>query len=217
MFRVICISFLCIVLLSCKNVYEEDNFGDLYIQFASLDRTLQPEMDTEISIYTITFSNSVGIESFTIDLDKTSTKITDLYTCNWDILVEAKNVSGEIIGSGSGSIEILKNETTELNVEIIPFTGDGTFNLTVEWVDPTLEDVLISATLVDEWGTEEILTLEIIPDTLSVISENNILSSGYYQLTLTMEVSGETVIGLTEKVKIVKDKITNGSFLFNKI
>lgn len=217
MIRVICISFLCLVFLSCKNVYINQNYGDLYINFGSDNRTLQPDMDAEITSYTISFSNSIGLENFTLDVNSTSVKLTDLYTCNWNIIVEAKNTSGEIIGYGSGNIEIRQNEAVELNIDITPFSGIGIFNLSVEWLEPILGTMEVTAILINDMEEEQILTVISVPESLQVVSDNNLLESGYYQLVLTVEVDGETLIGLTEKVKIVKDKVTNGSFIFNKL
>ncbi|HNZ26370.1 MAG TPA: hypothetical protein PLG34_12640 [Spirochaetota bacterium] len=94
-------------------------------------RTLSPDFITPTE-YEI---SAIGPAAFAPVTVTTNTKLlTGLAVGSWAITVKGKDVSGNVIASGSNSTTVIKDQTVNLTVDVVYLkTGTGTFDLTIDW------------------------------------------------------------------------------------
>ena len=214
--------FLCmaigVVVLSCSSpVLESSVNGSLSISINdNVSRSLLPALDMSPALYTVV---GTGPSTATFSQDSTSGSLTinALAFGSWSIVVTAKNAAGTAIGSGTGTVLISSNQSSTLAITVVPFTGNGTLNLTLNWTAADVQTAQVESTLIPSNGSARTLafTLNAVSGSASFAASD--IAAGYHTLTLKLKDNGALVMGAVEVVRIVKGQATTGSYTFADI
>ena len=214
--------FLCmaigVVVLSCSSpVLESSVNGSLSISINdNVSRSLLPALDMSPALYTVV---GTGPSTATFSQDSTSGSLTinALAFGSWSIVVTAKNAAGTAIGSGTGTVLISSNQSSTLAITVVPFTGNGTLNLTLNWTAADVQTAQVESTLIPSNGSARTLafTLNAVSGSASFAASD--IAAGYHTLILKLKDNGALVMGAVEVVRIVKGQATTGSYTFADI
>jgi hypothetical protein len=141
----------------------------------------------------------------------------------WTITVDARNATGTIIGHGETSepVQVGPGDPTIVEIDILPLSGTGGLELTVEWTKNTHTGAVVSCSLTSmSTGVELDLALDfdLIPKDkpfkaqYSNIKSNTAIEAGYYLLILQLYDGGVLFWGIAEAVRIVADQTTTASW-----
>lgn len=105
--------------------------ASLSIDFAGIRNTGYTVTAVDVSLTHQTAGTTVT-ESLTVDSanERATGTVTDLRIGTWDLTVELYE-SGTLIGSGTGTVEVLPDQVSNVTVQINLDTGD--VNITVDW------------------------------------------------------------------------------------
>lgn len=135
--KIFLINTMFIVLLGCsfEDPITTDSTGSLRItvkQDGLEGRIIQPSVSMAIFSFDI---SGVGYEGQTFSQTNISENIflkEDLSVGNWIITVNAKNIEGVIIASGSTEVTIEKGQTAIATIIVTSLSGKGSLNVTVK-------------------------------------------------------------------------------------
>jgi len=180
-----------------------------------ISRNILPDLDMDPSYYLVEGSGPNGA-SFS---ENTNLSITreDLPVGEWTISVSAFNDSDTAIGSGSATATVSNHSSVEVNVVVTPYSGVGTLDLTVSWVDGVLDDPGISATLKLSDSTTRDLDFDM--DGSEATFSASDIPAGFHTLIIKL-VNGsimEEITGAVELVRIAQGAITSGSISFDEL
>jgi hypothetical protein len=194
----------------------ETDFGSLVVNIATVGvKTLLPPIDMEPASYTITGSGPAGM-SFQENTVAGQVTISELALGSWTITVEALNADGTIVGRGQGTIAVEAGKTVSLQVSVMPLTGFGSLQLTVNWTAADTQSPAVTGRLLPSSGTAIDLSFTIQSPGTAVCSKANI-GTGYYTLTVELRDGGVLAMGAVEIARIVKDQTTSGVFDFSQL
>jgi len=209
------ITALIITALGISCDMPETTVGSMNLSINNVDgRSLLPDISMDADSYSIT-GMGPGDNTFTLDTSAEQNLVEDLSPGDWNISIDALNLNGLIIGQGSGSVTVVRGETTAVNITVTPLSGTGMIDLGVLWDTADLANPVISARLVPYTGTEIIpVFTESVPGSSN---SSTTVGSGYYTLILQLLDTDEIVMGAVETVRIAAEQITSGSFDFTEV
>ena len=108
-------------------------------------RTLKPSLDMKVSHYLIE-GEGPGGASFSF-YSVGYIQGTEVAFGEWTINVTAYNDAEEAIGSGTALASVNSGRTTTVTVNVLPFAGLGSLDLSLSWPAGTIEDPRVIATL----------------------------------------------------------------------
>lgn len=175
-------------------------------------KTIVPTLEMSVSTYDISGSGPGNALFDSPDVtDKTFTR-DNLAIGNWEINVDAKNSSGDVIARGSTAVTIAENEITSAVITVTPLEGPGTIDLTIKWTDSRSEVPSITATLTPLGGTPLIGNFVIADDGLSATYNNSNIDSGYYTLSIQMHDGDNVVDTWVGAVRIISGNTARAVF-----
>ena len=211
-----------LVMVSCTNVLnhngkqeEAANGGVLSIKVKdNVSRTILPDISMDIAWY-----KAVGIGpgggTFNETFTGSGKQIENLAPGPWSVIVDAFNEDDILIGRGSGSVTILPNEPSSINITVRPLDGHGTLNLSLYWNSADVTVPQVQSTLTPYSGSVRNLAFT-VGDGSAQFSASNV-DAGYHTLILKLLDNGGLAMGAVEVVRIVADQVTNGTFTFDDI
>ncbi len=218
--------------------------GSLLIQFPAA-RGGQPSIvwdtDLDMDMVSYTISGSGPLEETFIEEDFTEESFTKdgLAVGEWDIVIDGYNVGGDCVGTVTLQTTILKSQTSTVNADLAPLTGEGTLEVSVSWTDSEskMANPHVFVTLRDENGDDiDVIStpVELTVDGQTASTTIPSLPTGWYEVTLELqeevpavpdvsrmarmipnpppqESTFETVWGGIYTARIVKEQTTSGS------
>lgn len=204
--------------MSCNNQVEvtsKEN-GSLSLRVIKRDsvRTIIPDISMDILNYDIIGSGPDGASFEIKDLiDESLHRV--LEKGKWIITVEAKNTDNTVIYRGETNCKIDSGLTTSVDIVISPLDGVGSLSLNIDWKNNILHTPNIVSTLTPSTGISKSLEFAVFGNTASYSNQN--IESGYHTLIVKLFDKSILTRGAVEIVRIVKNEITEGSFIFNDI
>lgn len=211
------LTVLLFILVSCDFLLEEaiytQEYGGLNLNIVesgiALDRTLIPDIVMEVDSYVISGSGPIG-SYFTETLYSGSNLVLNtLDPGTWTISVDARNSSGYIIADGDVTINIVANNTTFTTVTVSPITGYGSLSLALSWPTGSITTPVIVAGLTSDTSFD-VFNFSISGN--SATYYDNLLVTGYYELSIVLMDGEEVMWGNTEAVRIVNSQTTFGDY-----
>lgn len=181
-------------------------------EVASKSKALVSEVDLVRGSFKITGTCESG-STFNLTTNLTTVEIVALVHGEWQIAVEALNAEGIFIAQGSGDVEINENQTSTLEITVMPYEGFGTFELALEWQAEIVGNQDLQGELINQNGISYEIPIEISGNsaTLKVT-----VPAGYYTLQIYLYEStdgNETTMGvINDIVQIVANGKTYGQF-----
>lgn len=201
----LCAMLICLV--GC-NDNVASNLGTLEIEInAGESRGIEP-LSMETKAYNVTVSNSQGEVVFSSS-NSTKTRYTasvPVGPCN--ILVEALNGDGEVIGQGSASGDVVANEINRITVVVEELSGSGTFSISIRGK----EGQTLSYTVKD--ASFSVVSQGRLQYSLGKYSLSEELPVGFYTFSIVWEEANEVV--KTDAIRVVSGKtvVYDAEFLF---
>lgn len=211
---IVVVTFISAFLIGCA-VDGKDGFGSLRISVVeNQSRTISSDVSKEVSRYVINGAGPEGISPVTMDVTSGEVTIDTLYPGEWIFTVDAYNANDQKIGTGSTTVTIEVDVTSNTTVEVYDLEGDGTLDLSISWTATEIQLAEISATLTDDDGSVHVLDFTI---TDGVATYNSNWASGLYRLDISLDDGEFSTISTTEEVFIFPEATSTGTFNFDKI
>ena len=218
--------------------------GSLLIQFPSARGGLPSivwDTDLDMDMVSYTISGSGPLEETFIEEDFTEESFTKdgLAVGEWEIVIDGYNVGGDCVGTVTLQTTILKSQTSTVNADLAPLTGEGTLEVSVSWTDSEskMANPHVFVTLRDENGDDIAVISTPVELTVNGQTASTTIPSlptGWYEVTLELqeevpavpdvsrmarmipnpppqESTFETVWGGIYTARIVKEQTTSGS------
>ena len=182
-----------------------------------VSRTIIPTISMTPASYDI---SGTGPESATFSKTITagsSTTIEGLAIGAWTVTVVAKNDSGTTIGSGTETVSVVSNASVSVGVTVLPYSGFGTLDLSVDWTPSEVQIPNVDGKLVPATGTARDIAFTVDGAAGTANFTATDVAAGFYTLTLKLCDNGYTTMGAVEVVRIVKDQTSSGNFSFSDI
>jgi len=125
------------------------------------------------------------------------------------------NAGGISIYEGSGSVTVISNDTVSLDIIVSPLAGNGSLELDIDWNEGDVQSPAISAVLIPVSGSAR--TLDFTLDGSSASFSASDVPVGYHSLSLKLMDNGALTFGAVEIVRIIKNQMTSGNFVFDNI
>jgi hypothetical protein len=202
---------------SSENSDPKDGFGSLQISFnqGPVARTITSTFNMDIARYDVEGAGPQGA-SFNITGSDSSVLIGQLVEGEWSISVNAYNAEDILIAAGSTIVTVVVQNTVVAKLAVVPFSGSGELELTVNW---PAEDVLVPSlqlTLLDSNNSQITLSPNIDAEAGSA-TVSTTLDTGYYTLVAQLLNADQVVIGHTDVVQVIKDQISSGVITFESV
>lgn len=179
-------------------------------------RTIVPALDLDITEYVITGTGPNG-ETFTDTVPVVDPDITtvytqlDLITGAWSVLVDAYNATPELIATATELFLILDDQTTTVPVTVLPLSGSGNLNLTINYPSASVNG--ITATLTPVSGSPAPMDFTPIGATSSSYSGVD-LATGYYELYIELLEGTNVLRRIRDVVRIMDQQDTDFTWTF---
>lgn len=182
------------------------SFSDSISQKVS--KTILPDINMEVNSYSIILNGPNGeVEEAQADSSGIIT-IENLYQGDWTITATARNISDGDIGTGQGTVTIIARQTASCEIEVIPYTGNGTVDLALSWDTESVDVPSVIVNLISPLGAVvDNVTLE-NGDNLYV---NNNISAGYYTLKILLQDGVEERGGGADVIRVISGAVTQAS------
>ncbi|MBP7551999.1 MAG: Ig-like domain-containing protein [Spirochaetes bacterium] len=205
------IYMLFLILFNCSNDYfnregneadkiSEKKYGAIKINING-SRTILPDFIAPL-YYDIT-GDGPDNSTFSINNVMGSSKlITDLVVGEWNISVSGKDASGCIIVKGSSTANIIKDQTTDVYIDVNYYQASfGAVDLTVDWDASIFVDSAILQINNDS-------TIDIYISGNSVNYKNNSIISGSHSFIFNLKKNGIVIASIVESVHIYDNLTT---------
>ena len=181
----------------------------------SLRYTLLPNTDMDPDEYVIRGSGPAD-ESFEESTSGESVEIHGLRAGEWDIEVSALNGEGAEIGFGMERTTVESEEMTGVTVVVQALAGTGALSLSVTWPDEEVLEPRLEAALATTDGEQSEIDFDLVEDGQAEYA-NDEIEAGYYTFSVQLFDGEHEVAGAVEAVRIVRDGLTEGSFVFDDL
>jgi len=175
--------------------------------------TLVPDVEMDVAKYVVTGDGPGDAQFGPFETTGDTLAVTDLAVGQWTIDVEAKNSDGVVIGQGSTTATVVRNETAQAVVEVYPIDGTGSLEIAVSWPAAAVLNPVVAGELVseDELTTFDLTFVPGVPGT--ALAELEGIPEGYYDLTLSLSDGQTFLVGRYCAVWIVAGYETEGTFV----
>ena len=208
---------LCAVLIACPvksgDVARKASLS-ITLSLPAAPRTLLPSLDMVPTGFTVICLGPDG-QRIETSAAQTAIHVEGLALGLWTVTVSAQNKGGTTIAEGSRSVQLLEEGDTEVTIPIEPLSGNGSLELSAQWLASSVPVPSIAAGLQPSSGDAIPLAFSINGAAGSCAMHD--LPAGYYTLQITLLDSGSPVAGVTEVVRILKDQTTTGMFDFTDL
>jgi len=150
--------------------------------------------------------NEIFIDSLTIE---------NLISGEWTLQIDAYNEADQLIGAGSATASISRNNSTHVNIEMTPLDGIGTLDLTLSWTEGKLSNPQVEASLTGASGTPRVLDMSILGSQATYNASD--IDSGFYSLAIQLHEGTTLVAGAVEVIRIASGGTTTGAFSFDQL
>ena len=143
--------------------------------------------------------------------------ITNLIKGDWVFTVIGLNSDGDAIGEGNVNLTVIPNQTISKSIIIEEYSGNGTFDLTVNWPTNDLTNPAVVASLESLSSQNSYnLNFNILSGTATSSEE---IPAGFYILNIELyDGSSDNIdnllLGRTFSLRIVKSNTTNLCFRY---
>ena len=209
--------FLVIIMLfsACSNpVGNSTERGKVELHLDVGSRTLVSDISTQISSYRVTFSNAEGSE-VSVESAETTIEASLPSEGTWDILVEGLNDSGQVVATGTSSVEVTAGETVSVAIVLGPADGNGTASFEVQWNSIQTNNPSVTGHLVN--SQNETISMEFTITAAGTATSEVQVDDGYYTLEAQLLDSGVVVAGFAEAVQISAGGTTQHVFSFDTV
>ncbi len=210
---------LFVIAVSCQSPVVETGSLVLSVNTEMSGRLIGPDFDLEPASYVVTGKGPRNA-SFEITTSSPAAEKTGLVFGVWEIRAYARNAAGIVIAEGRASAIIHVGSVTETTVIVTPLSGTGSLELSVTWNGADTEYPSIDSELVP-------VSLPAMDLAFAVSGGNSAtyagigIPTGYHTLVVKLMdgPSGNKTVamGAVEVVRIVKDRTSRGSFVFDEI
>jgi len=214
------------LILGCNIAREEKSVSDFMQGNGVLEvklmneiapKTIHPGLDMTIADYHITITGPGETRSQTIGDSQSTAAFSSLEQGEWTVTVHARNGDDPpvIIAQGEDTATILNEQTTIVDITVLPVEGQGTLDLTIEWPAGVLTSADMTASLMPESGTEQDISSQITIDTgvdPNTAGYVGTLDAGYYMLSLSLTDEGSQVWGNVIAVRIIAAESSVGVY-----
>ncbi len=178
-------------------------------------QTLVPDVDLNPVTYVFSGSGPEG-KTFQVAVTGSGVTIDDVVVGDWIVRADGLNAEGTIILTGSTAVTVEGETRTEAHITPGPVTGTGSMSIAITWNRSLTADPEVRTEMVDASGNRTVRT---VPETVEGRAETVLtgLTSGYYQLSVTLLDGGKTAAGRVETVRIVAGNQTEVLFPFDAI
>jgi len=222
-FRIPFLIFLAaLVTVNCslfQNDTEEEAEGllEVRIEDGIDNRGIQPNLDMTIIDYHITISGPGETQSQTISEGESTASFSSLEPGEWTVTVNARNGDDPpvVIATGETAAAVLNEQTTTVDITVLPVEGQGTLNLTIDWPAGLLTAADVTASLTPDSGTEQDISDQFTIDTgvdPNTASYMGSWDAGYYTLNLFLTDEGSQVWGDMIAVRIIAGETSIGQY-----
>ena len=200
-----------IVFLGCQGPLDTLKAGSLTVNMnEQVSRTLLPGISMVPASYLVVGAGPNGATFSRTVSSGCSVTVPNLAFGDWTVTVTAKNSGVVAIGAGSSVVTVLSNRTVTANVTVIPYSGQGTLDLTVNWPAAQVASPSITSTLVSSTGDVRHPAFTVTGSTGKATFVAGDVSTGYHTLTLKLYNGSVFMKGAVEVVRIVKEQTTTG-------
>jgi len=201
------------------------NTGDLVIKIAQpKPKGLEgdPGISTEIKKFVIS-GEGPGERTFEpITISGTDTAlVTDLYAGDWTVTVVGLNEDDYAIGASTETVSIVANKQTTKVFVVEEFTGEGTFEIEVNWPAGVVNDPRIMVEISKAIGEATLASWVMLPgDKDGKAVGQRTLAAGSYAITIAMydgdpENGGTRITGVNGAFFIIGGGTKAVSFTFD--
>lgn len=205
------------ILFNCdfKTVQEpQSSEGILSLSFISnksLRKTIEPDIDMQITKYSISGEGPSG-ESFTkVAVSPGAIYQASLTPGNWHVSVTGNNRDDIAIEGGATDVMIVPGEVANSSITLTPLTGNGFLSLNVSWPGNPFSNPSVTGTITPIGGTAQPISLTISGDNESA-SYGDSLNAGYYKVALQLRDNDQVKWGRNEAALVVKGKNSSQSY-----
>lgn len=189
--------------------------GSLVINIKNTaSRMLLPNIDMNPGYYLIKGAGPFS-EVFSVTTPPQTTQVDGLTVGEWTITITVYNSVHIPIGVGTATTNVADNAASTVSITVSPFDGEGTLDLTVNWIDSEVERPELIATLTPLVGASRDLNFVVSQGSATFNAAD--IPTGYYTLSLKLLNNGIPTMGATELVRIIKDMTTTGSYTFDSV
>jgi hypothetical protein len=202
------------IFAGCTNPLAPEE-GALRIVFNDMvSKTIVPAISMEPASYEVSGAGPLDA-SFSKSVQAGETlELPRIYAGSWTITAVAKNAAGVAIGQGVGTVEILTNQTSNLNITIKPYEGFGSLSLTMTWPAGKIRDARVEASLTSAAGTVMPLDFVVNGTDGTATCSVSAVATGYHTMVLKLFDGIHLAAGAVEVVRIVKGQPTVGTIAF---
>jgi len=214
--RLYCIVLAVIIIVfsaSCDLFAPKGNIEVTIIQKLDDGRGLAPPIDITPASYTITGTGPSGA-TFTQSVASTKTTISNLQSSTWTITVHAFNAEGKEIAAGTATADLTAGATVPVAVTVVPLSGNGILNITLEWPSGVVTNPAVTASLTPLGGGSAIPpSSSSVGATTASLSWSSVAAGGY-ALAIQLKDGDTFLAGKADSVMILKDQIVSGSYVW---
>jgi len=193
---------------------EDNSMGNLSIIIKEeVSRSILPEISMSPDYYLVEGSGP-DTASFR---ERTNGVLnqSNLVPGEWTLSVTAYNSTDTAIGSGSAVASVISYSTTGVAITVNPYSGFGTLDLSLSWIDEQVFQPQVESTLTPVGGTAR--TLDFTINGAQAEFRASDIPAGYHTLTLKLRDHGFLNMSTVEIVRIAQDVTSSGHFLFDQI
>jgi len=216
---------ICSILLSSCGLFFQGfraRMGSIRLEISSAgSKTVHPfesEALMEVASYQVDFVDPVG-NSQSETAGKTGlVEKHDAIEGLWTVNVAALNASGQVLGRGTGSVEVLPDKIQTLRIEIKP-SGVGSINVTVDWSANTLveADYIAKLYLLKDGSDPEELTLTVYTQAKTASWSSTTIQAGSHELLARMtDAAGKVLWGQRESFFVYEGLVSSKVFTIDQ-
>ena len=206
-----------IIISSCSLIDQNNGALEISVVDGLSAQTLLPAISMDIAAYDIYGSGPDGESFEELDYTNQSLTVPSLAFGSWTVTINGKNADGTIIGTGFGTTVVHTNDTSTVSVTVIPLSGIGTLDVTVNWNAEDTDIPSIDSELLAPSGASRSLTPFTISGENQGTSVTDDVETGYHTLIIKLQDNLALTMGAVEVVRIVKEETTSGAFDFYEI
>ncbi len=179
-----------------------------------VSRSILPDISMDPTSYRIKLTGPDGLlEEQIVNIGEAL--FEDLRFGAWEVQVVAYNSADISIGHGEQTVEVYPNETSQVQISVIPYEGFGSLDLEILWEADEVSHPEISANLTPSSGTARELEFTLGSANAHYFADD--VPTGYHTLIIQLLDNGFLVSGAVEVVRIIDQQTSAASLEFYDI
>ena len=156
-----------------------------------VSRSILPDISMDPASYLVA-GVGPGTAAFSDVITGTSLTKSNLAFGTWTVTVTARNATPTAIGSGTGNTTVISNSSVTLPITVVPYSGNGTLNLSLSWTAADVQTAGVVSTLTPLGGTSAPLTFTVNGAAGTASFSAADVAAGYYTLSVKLQDNGAT-------------------------